>query len=230
MLGVLFRLISYIASAIFLYNSTVYIFLNFGFGWTLVAYFIFFIAFFFFPIWAYFFFGYFDLTTNIAWLISVIHALYQVGNKNKSEKNQFDSSQKEFDDAFYKIQDEDVETIFIFPFAKDVSEVYDFSEDEPVDEDSGKKFIYLQIGIKNKEVINKNYFSPELDSTLVDDHQRYLFHKAIQSWLDQIVSKEFRIGEDLPLLKRHQFVTGDKFVVGNKDSDFYIAGDNSEEE
>ena len=69
----------------------------------------------------------------------------------------------------------------------------------------------------------QNSFSPLLDENLKDEHQRYLFGKAISSWISQIETEDFS-SEKLSNLESHQFVTGDKFVVMDKDSNFYIAG------
>jgi hypothetical protein len=93
----------------------------------------------------------------------------------------------------------------------------------------------MTISLSNFEILSTE-FSKDLDNALnaqvdVDpsQHQKYLFNKAISSWAEQL-KEQFLENQnfDLTKLRNHQFVTGDKFVVGDTDSKFYLAGDLSD--
>ena len=247
----LFRLISYIAAAIFLWNATIFIYTNFGLFWTLVGYFTFFICFLFFPIWAYFFFGFFDMSITIAWFITVVEAIYTLVYEGRLEKksqkvsdNHYQGKDNflgpisrtipEYKDDYDTSKIENIISLCIFPFAKNISDVHEEGRVEILHNETSDMFILLAFDKKKYSVVGTQ-MSGKLAEYLQPNNQpdggmrMWQYQKAIEEWGAEMSSEEFRQSNyDFSLLESKKFVTGDTFVVATSDNNekhnWYLAG------
>tara|TARA_Y100000996_G_scaffold415186_1_gene408629 strand:- start:670 stop:1329 length:660 start_codon:yes stop_codon:yes gene_type:complete len=215
----IFRFISFIASAIFLWNSTIFIFYNFGLFWTFASYFTFFITFLFFPIWAYFFFGYFDFITTLAWFITVVEALSETRYRDKETKrmNKLNTERAE----------KEAIQILVFPEVSELSEYMDdsgnFLENQKTEKwiqlnfDPNFKFTGWKYSPKIAEIINKN------PTTLLT------FQRSAQTWGDHISSQYEKENEiNLNSLPK-TIISNPKFLVIDPMKQGYFTEGNEEE-
>ena len=203
MFRIVFRLVSFVAAAIFLWNSTIFIFYNFGLFWTFAAYFTFFITFFFFPVWAYFFFGYFDLITTLAWFITVVEA-FSESNYRKKKEDELHQLNLEHS---YK----EANPIIIFPSISDLSEYQD-KDGKVIENSKTDKWIKLKFDPTFK--FTGWEFSPKIaemmDKNAMVEHS---FQHAAQTWGNHI-SSEFEKKNEIDLTSLPKtFISNKKFLA-----------------
>lgn len=129
-------------------------------------------------------------------------------------KNIFKKSKKNF------------KTIYIWPLASKISDVFDVKTGEEIFSDKSGLSICLHLDEDTLNIENWQY-SNNLEKELKVEHQRYLFGKAISSWGLQMTSEEFKHSNfDFSILESYQFVTSEQFVVKSFDGNYFLAGRN----
>ena len=203
MFRLFFRIVSFAAAAIFLWNSTLFIFYNFGLFWTFAAYFTFFITFFFFPVWAYFLFGYFDLITTFAWFITVVEAFSESSYRRKREE---EFHQLNLENSYNKANQ-----IIIFPSVSDLSE---YQDDDGVFIENSKTDKWIKLNFNPSFKFTGWQFSPKI-AEMVDKNGMVLhsFQNAAQTWGNHI-SSEFEKNNTIDLTSLPKtFVSNRKFLA-----------------
>lgn len=128
---------------------------------------------------------------------------------------------------FKKKLEKNFKTVYIWPLASKISDVFDANTGEETFSDISSLSIRLQIDIETLKIENWQY-SANLEKKLKAEHQRYLFRKAISSWGLQLTSEEFKHSNfDFSILESYQFVTSEQFVVKSFDGSYFLAGRNN---
>ena len=115
--------------------------------------------------------------------------------------------------------------VYIWPYATNISDVYDENTGDETFSDIHSMSIRLEIDVDTFELY-KYEFSDNLEKNLKVEHQIYLFRKAITSWVEQMTSEKFKLSDaDFSILDSHQFVTAEKFVIRSFNGNYCLAGD-----
>jgi hypothetical protein len=114
--------------------------------------------------------------------------------------------------------------VYIWPYATSISDIYDEKTGDETFSDIHSMSIRLEVDL-NTYKLYKYEFSDKLETNLKVEHQAYLFHKAVTSWAEQMLSEEFKQSDaDFSILESHQFVTAEKFVIQSFNGNYYLAG------